>query len=68
MKSPNARQNKKSNSLINHNQQKAAPRYGLIVIPKMESIEQRAYALAEGRGFAPGHEVDDWLEAERQTM
>jgi hypothetical protein len=28
-------------------------------------IQEQAYALAEARGFEPGHEVDDWLAAER---
>jgi hypothetical protein len=28
-------------------------------------IQEQAYALAEARGFEPGHEVDDWLSAER---
>lgn len=27
-------------------------------------IEVAAYFLAERRGFAPGHELDDWLTAE----
>ena len=27
-------------------------------------IAQAAYYLAEHRGFAPGHELDDWLTAE----
>ncbi|MES1196010.1 MAG: DUF2934 domain-containing protein [Steroidobacter sp.] len=27
-------------------------------------IEQLAYQYAESRGFAPGHELDDWLAAE----
>lgn len=27
-------------------------------------IEERAYYLAEARHFQPGHEHDDWLEAE----
>lgn len=27
-------------------------------------IAQAAYLRAEKRGFAPGHEVDDWLAAE----
>jgi len=27
---------------------------------------ERAYYLAEQRAFAPGHEVDDWLAAERE--
>lgn len=29
-------------------------------------IAERAYSLAERRGFAPGAELDDWLEAERE--
>jgi hypothetical protein len=30
-------------------------------------IREEAYALAERRGFAPGHEVDDWLAAEHKV-
>ena len=29
-------------------------------------IEVAAYFRAEGRGFAPGAEIDDWLAAERE--
>lgn len=29
-------------------------------------IARRAYELAEARGFAPGAELDDWLQAERE--
>lgn len=29
-------------------------------------IAERAYRLAEQRGFAPGSELDDWLAAEAQ--
>lgn len=29
-------------------------------------IREAAYFLAEARGFAPGHELDDWLKAEKQ--
>jgi hypothetical protein len=28
-------------------------------------IAQAAYYLAERRGFAPGHELEDWMAAER---
>lgn len=28
-------------------------------------IERAAYFLAEQRGFEPGHELEDWCEAER---
>jgi hypothetical protein len=31
-----------------------------------QKIQEAAYFLAEKRGFAPGHELDDWLEAERE--
>lgn len=33
---------------------------------KHARIAQRAYELAKRRGFGPGREVEDWLEAERQ--
>jgi Protein of unknown function (DUF2934) len=29
-------------------------------------IALAAYFKAEARGFYPGHELDDWLEAERE--
>jgi len=29
-------------------------------------IAERAYCLAEQRRFEPGHELDDWLSAERE--
>ena len=31
-------------------------------------IEEAAYYLAEKRGFEPGHEVEDWLQAETQIL
>jgi hypothetical protein len=30
-------------------------------------IRKRAYRLFETRGRRPGHELDDWLQAERET-
>lgn len=29
-------------------------------------VRERAYLKAEKRGFLPGHELDDWLEAENE--
>lgn len=29
-------------------------------------IEREAFLIAEARSFAPGRELDDWLEAERR--
>lgn len=31
-------------------------------------IAELAYYKAEKRGFEPGHEMEDWLEAERELM
>jgi len=31
-------------------------------------IEEAAYYLAEKRGFAPGHELEDWLQAKAQII
>jgi len=31
-------------------------------------IEEAAYFIAQQRGFAPGHEIDDWLAAEAQVL
>ena len=31
-----------------------------------DEIAKRAYELARQRGFAPGQEVEDWLQAERE--
>jgi hypothetical protein len=36
--------------------------------PHKEDIARRAYDLSLARGQVAGHEVDDWLEAERQLM
>jgi len=33
-----------------------------------EEIAQRAYALYEARGRGDGHDLDDWLEAERELL
>lgn len=33
-----------------------------------EKIALRAYLKAEQRGFAPGHALDDWLEAEAEIL
>ena len=33
-----------------------------------QRISDRAYFKAEKRGFAPGHALDDWLEAEDEVL
>jgi len=34
--------------------------------PTEDQIRQRAYEIAQARGGAPGQELDDWLQAERE--
>jgi hypothetical protein len=31
-----------------------------------EMVAERAYCKAEKRGFEPGHEMEDWFEAEQE--
>lgn len=33
-----------------------------------EEIRRLAYLLSERRGFVPGYETEDWLNAERQVL
>ena len=35
-------------------------------VPSQEKISKRAYELYVARGEIPGHDVDDWLQAERE--
>jgi hypothetical protein len=37
-------------------------------VDRQEEIARAAYYRAEQRGFAPGFDVDDWLEAEREIL
>jgi hypothetical protein len=36
--------------------------------PRLEEITARAYELYLARGAEAGHELDDWLQAEREIM
>jgi hypothetical protein len=40
----------------------------LVPINVEDEIRQLAYSFSERRGFAPGHENDDWLAAEREVF
>lgn len=37
-------------------------------LPAANEIEVRAYAIYCARGCVDGHDVDDWIEAERQLL
>jgi hypothetical protein len=41
------------------------PRASAVDVHQLVQVE--AYLIAEARGFAPGHELADWLEAERRV-
>ena len=43
---------------------KAAPNRAVDPATKQRMIAEAAYYRAERRGFAPGHDLDDWYEAE----
>jgi hypothetical protein len=47
----------------------AAPGFGQFTGPEQRAalIAEAAYFRAERRGFAPGHEVEDWLAAESEV-
>jgi hypothetical protein len=34
---------------------------------RRQLIAEKAYLRAEGRGFVPGHETEDWLAAEAEV-
>jgi len=42
-------------------------RVGLTAEARREMIAEGAYLRAERRGFAPGHETEDWLAAEAEV-
>ena len=42
------------------------PKSNETATPDSDAIAKRAYELYLQRGSVPGHEVDDWLEAEAQ--
>lgn len=36
------------------------------VVPDQDQLRQRAYEIYQRRGGAPGHELEDWLQAEQE--
>jgi hypothetical protein len=47
---------------------RSEPRANLVPINLEEEIRRLAYLLSERRGFAPGHENEDWLTAEHEIL
>ena len=44
------------------------PTANVIPISLDDEIRCCAYLLSEQRGFEPGHETEDWLNAEREVL
>jgi hypothetical protein len=44
------------------------PRGTVVPINLDDEIRRLAYLLSERRGFAPGHENEDWLAAEHEVL
>jgi hypothetical protein len=40
----------------------------LVPVNMDDEIRSLAYLLSERRGFEPGHETEDWLNAEREVL
>lgn len=36
-------------------------------VPNQDAVARRAYELYEARGGEPGHELEDWLNAEQEV-
>lgn len=47
---------------------KAESRSNLVPINVEDEIRRLAYLLSERRGFEPGHETEDWLNAEHEVL
>jgi len=43
-------------------------RANLVPINMDDEIRRLAYLMSEQRGFEPGHETEDWLNAEREII
>ncbi len=46
---------------------KTEPRSNVLPINMEDEIRRLAYLISERRGFEPGHEAEDWLNAEREV-
>ena len=39
----------------------------IVVTDRYDMIAEAAYYIAEHRGFTEGHEIEDWLQAEKEV-
>jgi hypothetical protein len=62
----NMRENSRSGASLNHGLSYGPDTSGFNADNASDFIRERAYQLFEIRGRAPGHELEDWLEAEQE--
>src|SRR5262249_51908489 len=60
------RKQTKSTPLVNHDRANGADTNGFKADNASDFIRKRAYQLFEVRGRGLGHELEDWLQAERE--
>lgn len=46
----------------------SAAAVAIAFIDVQQQIRERAYQLFEARGRTPGHEIEDWLQAEAEVL
>ena len=46
---------------------RVVPEFDRPLQARHKAIQAAAYRKAERRGFAPGHELEDWLAAEKEV-
>jgi len=57
---------KKAGSSVTQPQEIPVGATGVTAVTQEQMIAVAAYFRAEQRGFSPGQEVDDWLQAEKE--
>ncbi len=60
------RKETKSTPVLNYDIRNGAKASGFNADNASDFIRKRAYQLFEMRGRGPGHELEDWLQAERE--
>jgi hypothetical protein len=66
-KTTSASTTKKKTTRTSKTNKSSAARFEINAEERWRMIANSAYLKAEARGFAPGHETEDWLQAEKEV-
>ena len=66
-KTTSATTSKKKTARTSKVKKSSAARFEINAEERWRMIANSAYLKAEARGFAPGHETEDWLQAEKEV-